>query len=173
MNDQTYNQAQLSMMHLAAGRFAQILKEQPVEHGQHKVGKRRMVIDFDSESAVIRDVGRGDGITEEPVKLKITDGARMLFIDRARHNPPSSLEECVELWRQCILDDRKGHETPEQAEALKALAMVQADVDQAGEMHECKTPAKRFGEKRIKISFAKADPKKAVTVKKRRKLAVA
>lgn len=162
----TFTPTQRAMMHLAVGRFAQILKEHPVEAGEHKIGGRRLVLDFDQGSAVVRDIGNGEGVTIEPVQVKLTYNAVLLFIDRAAHQPPANEEEIVSLWKMCILDDMRGIEASPPSEAIHAVAQVQEIMLDKGETVEAKTQARRFGEKRIRISFAQSEGKK-----KRRKSA--
>lgn len=166
----TFSPIQRAMMHLAQGRFAQILKEQPVEAGQHKIGNRRLVLEFGPDSAVVRDVGKGDGLTDEPVQVKLTYNAVLLFIDRAAHQPPANEEEIEALWKLCILDDLRGIEASPPSEAVRALAQVQEGLLDKGETVETKTQARRFGEKRIKMAFSRVEREKK---QKRRKASAA
>lgn len=169
-DERTYTPTQLAELHLIAGRLAQVLKNNEVLPGTHALKNRVVTFTLPESAAVVRDPGRGDGRTDEPVEVKLTMGAVLLFVDRAQHNPPTCREELVELWRVCVVDDARGVAVEAPAEAVEAIGQVREERKE--ETCEVRTPAKRVGEKGVRIAFSRVKAARSGK-RKRRVFAIA
>ncbi len=145
--------------HYALGALDKFLKGLPVPVGHHDLCNIEMTLTFPNVAFVDRAEGtKGEGFNlAKPVivaPLEFTFEAMKLYVERLSEVELKSPAKNQKLLAECLRDSLKGTKAEFSADALKALAIVQAEqpvLEPPALGEPTKTSSKRTGDLEVDI----------------------
>lgn len=139
-------------LHLVAG-AVEIRDEVPP--GSHRLDRMQVTFTFPSMASVVRGEGTaGDGYDTGTIPApRVHPTAAWLFLEKLKEKGGQiAPAEVLPVWKECIGLAERGCEAEPPAEAMEALAQIQAEAPPATPTPR-KTQAKRTGVSEVKVTF--------------------